>query len=267
MKSAPLVSVIIPCYNAGEMLLDAINSIRHEKFNYSTEIIIINDGSTDPTTISILGQLDKEGYTILHQDNKGPAAARNSGVKAASGEYYMFLDSDNKLRSNYINKGVPLLMAHKDIGVVYGIPEFFGEQTTAKFVPMAFDKIKMLEKNFIDMCVLMRKKVWLEQGELDENRLMIGVEDWEYWIRLGFSNWKFYFLEEICFDYRVRKDSLVESTSSINRTKEIKEYLILKYYDRVFLEFKKLNMRLAYESSNPFRTFLKRIIRKQIGGL
>src|SRR4051812_30462131 len=101
--SEPVVSIIIPCYNSGKYLPEALDSISAYPDKGMYEVIIINDGSTDELTLSLLNNLQQNGeHIVLHQENKGPAAARNAGVKMAKAPYLLFLDSDNKIESNYI---------------------------------------------------------------------------------------------------------------------------------------------------------------------
>ena len=77
----PLISIIIPCYNHGKYLDDALSSIKKSKENYEVEIIIVNDGSTEKETIEILNNLENQGYFVLNQKNGGLGNARNNGIK------------------------------------------------------------------------------------------------------------------------------------------------------------------------------------------
>ncbi|RYY33157.1 MAG: glycosyltransferase family 2 protein, partial [Sphingobacteriaceae bacterium] len=106
------ISVIIPYYNAGNYLPDAINSVRFllDRSDIACEIVIADDGSTDAHSIEILAGLEKEGlFTIVHQSNKGPGAARNTAVRNSTGKYLLFLDSDNKIRPRLVEKGLEIL--------------------------------------------------------------------------------------------------------------------------------------------------------------
>src|SRR5437899_68511 len=97
----PFVSVIIPCFNHGEFLMDAVHSVE-ECARTLYEIIIVNDGSTDPPTVQLLKDLEEKGYNIINQNNQGLAAARNNGIAAATANYILPLDADNKIRPEYI---------------------------------------------------------------------------------------------------------------------------------------------------------------------
>src|ERR1700753_4343673 len=105
------LSIIIPCYNSGCYLYEALESIERSEDIASIryEIIIVDDGSTDEATIKLLNDLNIANCPVLRQQNAGPAAARNTGVKVAKAPYLSFLDSDNHVRPGFINKGINLL--------------------------------------------------------------------------------------------------------------------------------------------------------------
>jgi glycosyltransferase involved in cell wall biosynthesis len=258
------LSVIIPCFNGGAYLMEAIESVQTSVGDIMHEIIIVNDGSTDHETIELLNKINIQNVVIVHQENKGPAAARNTGIKKSKGEFLLFLDSDNKIRENYFTKGLSILTENKEIGVVYGNPHFFGEDVRPRFKPEKFDKFKILKYNYIDMCALMKRAVWIEEGEFDEEASIIGYEDWEYWIRLSNTKWKLYFLDEICFDYRLRSNSLV-MTFEPEKIKRMRDYILLKHFYKIVDTYHILYNLREYESNRPFRTFTKNVLRKVKG--
>src|SRR4051812_30684422 len=116
----PIISIVIPCYNSGQFLPDAIESVRSYNGKHSYEIIIVDDGSTDEATLTLLEGLSVDSCVVLHQPNKGPAAARNTAIRHSKGEYILFLDSDNKIRPEYIDEGIKALENDKKAGVAYG---------------------------------------------------------------------------------------------------------------------------------------------------
>lgn len=120
----PLVSIVIPCYNHGAYIQEAIDSITVDKIAYPIEIIIVDDGSSDNATHAKLEALQTAGYHVIFQKNGGPASARNTGVANAKGQYILPLDADNKISPDYINKAMPLLLK-EDIDIVYARPIFW----------------------------------------------------------------------------------------------------------------------------------------------
>ena len=89
------VSVIIPCYNQGQYIEEAVKSVLAQTYQ-NFEIIIVNDGSTDEFTNKLLSDYDKQKTKVLHTDNQGLASARNNGIKVAKGKYILPLDADER---------------------------------------------------------------------------------------------------------------------------------------------------------------------------
>ncbi len=258
----PIISVIIPCYNSGEFLPEAIESVEkyHDKNAY--EIIIVNDGSIEEYTIELLNKLKEKYYKIIHQENKGPAAARNTGVINSKGKFLLFLDSDNKIRTAYIDKGIEVLSKNKEIGVVYGNPIFFGGNTERHFKTKEFDLKSIVHGNYIDVCTVIRREVWEDVGGFDENRELL-QEDWEFWIRVGKSKWKFFYIDEPLFDYRIRNNSHV--TNSHGKYNQLLKYVYSKHIDLFINNYHSLDSELQYNKSlieRPFRLALKALYNK-----
>ena len=229
------------------------------------EIIVVDDGSTDALTLQVLEQAKTKGCRVFHQTNKGPAAARNMGIAHSTGKYILFLDSDNKIRHDYITRGAAILDANPEIGVAYGKPAFFGDSDEARFIAHAFDPYKILLKNMVDMCAMIRKSMWSALGGLDEERLLIGHEDWEFWIRITGTNWKFFFIDEILFDYRVRKDSLITDATRPEAARKLLDYIHHKHcnlyinaYEKIYGEYSAYK----YDKANPIRSLFKFIYLK-----
>lgn len=124
MNNYPLISLIIPCYNAEQTLEKCLNSVIQQSYK-NLEIIIINDGSTDKTAEICDAYKNKDSRIIVFtQDNSGVSKARNKGIKAATGEYICFVDSDDWVEPNYCYELYNLLITEKaDIAVVEAIYE------------------------------------------------------------------------------------------------------------------------------------------------
>jgi glycosyltransferase involved in cell wall biosynthesis len=205
-----LVSIVIPCFNDGKYLREAVQSAERHPDRNAYEILIVNDGSSDALTLDILGGLESEGHRIINQANRGLSAARNAGIKAARGAYILPLDSDNRIRPDYISEGVRVLKSNPRVGVVYGDSEYFGDKTGINHVPL-FSLGRLIQGNFIDACALYRRTVWEDVGGYDED-MRLGWEDWEFWLRIALKNWGFFHIDGVLFDYRVRGGSLVSTT-------------------------------------------------------
>ena len=116
-EERPLVSVIIPVYNGEDFIREAIENILSQKYP-ALEIIIINDGSTDSTE-AIINKLPAD-IRYFTQDNSGPSAARNKGIRDASGEFITFLDADDLWPENNLNIMVDEMLRNPDMEVIRG---------------------------------------------------------------------------------------------------------------------------------------------------
>ncbi|HEX8531706.1 MAG TPA: glycosyltransferase family A protein [Cytophagales bacterium] len=224
----PLLSVIIPCYNHGAYLRDAIASVEACPDRQACEIIIVNDGSTDAGTLAVLGQLETEGYHVLNQANQGLGAARNNGIRRSRGQYILPLDADNRIRPVYLTEGVRVLEQHPAVGVVYGHVQLFGSRHEMQQVPL-FDLGALSRSNYIDACAVFRRSLWEGVGGYDENMPVMGYEDWDLWLAAATAGYGFYRLEEVAFEYQVRDDSMLRVNNTYDKLKRVYAYLFQKY--------------------------------------
>lgn len=236
----PKLSIIIPCYNMGKYLQETIDSVTSYPNKNDYEIIIVNDGSTDQPTIELLHILEQQGFFVLNQVNMGLGKARNNGIKLAKGEYILPLDSDNRIRHNYISKSIELFENDLSLDIVYGDYYRFEEEDRV-MITRDFNFPLLCYTNFIDACAVFRKTIWQKVNGYDENMPVMGAEDWDFWLRCTLQGAKFYHLNEITFDYRVRKNSMLTETHNkldiiLNYMMEKKELSILKPVKEAYIE-------------------------------
>src|SRR3989344_7713115 len=101
MKTSPVISVIVPCYNYGKYLEQAIESILAQTF-LDYEIVVVDDGSTDQLTKDVLRTIKYFGVRVIRTGNRGLAAARNLAIKQANGEFIVPLDADDKIQPEFL---------------------------------------------------------------------------------------------------------------------------------------------------------------------
>ena len=92
-----MISVIIPCYNSAHHRSETLESVQYQTYR-DFEIILVDDGSTDQTKMIVSNYSHIIKY--IYQDNNGPGAARNNGIRASQGDYFVFLDADDQLLPN-----------------------------------------------------------------------------------------------------------------------------------------------------------------------
>jgi glycosyltransferase involved in cell wall biosynthesis len=219
------ISIVIPCYNHGKFIRETLESLKSLPQDIY-ELIIMNDGSTDEYTIQVLAELTEQGYNILHQPNQGLSKTRNNLIQLAACEYILPLDSDNKIRPEYVTKSIEILDQYQDVSVVYGDRMLFGDVSGYQTIG-PFNLQKLMLYNYIDACAVFRKKAWENVGGYDEE-MKLGVEDWEFWLRLAFKGHTFYYVPEVLFDYRVLGDSMARTTTGAHLGK-IKSYMQAKH--------------------------------------
>jgi glycosyltransferase involved in cell wall biosynthesis len=176
----PLVSVVIPCYNYGRYLGEALESARRQSYP-AVEIIVVDDGSTDDTAKVAAGYRPEVAY--FHQENAGPAAARNVGARKATGIYLVYLDADDVLDPAYVERTVREFESARDprLAFVYTQMTTFGRESTITTFPV-FDVRPLLINNYVHATAALRADV-VRSNPFDE-ALRAGLEDWDFFLRL-----------------------------------------------------------------------------------
>jgi glycosyltransferase involved in cell wall biosynthesis len=122
-----MVSVIIPCYNYGHLITDAIQSITSQAYS-NLEIIVIDDGSTDNTGEVVQALATKDDrIKYFWQNNTGLGATRNHGLKKVQGDFIQFLDADDLIEKKKFEEQLKLFAAHPETDVVYGSVRYFSK--------------------------------------------------------------------------------------------------------------------------------------------
>ena len=220
------VSVIIPCYNQGHYLKDAVNSVLSSTFR-DYEIIIVNDGSTD-SSAKYIDELDYPNLIKIDQPNQGVVKARNNAILRASGPYILPLDADDKISASYIESAVNSLEQDKDLGIVYCDAEFFGDKQGKWNLPK-FSMKCMLRSNMIFVSAFFRKEDWEKVNGYDE-AMESGLEDWEFWISILSLGRKTYRIPAVHFYYRQQMDSRsIKLHANVEQSKRLYAQVYLKH--------------------------------------
>jgi len=172
MTDWPLVTVIIPCYQAAKTIESTLQGIFNQTYN-NIEVIVINDGSTDKTSIILEKYQDR--IKIVTQDNQGASAARNRGFKESKGVFILFCDADVDLRIDMIEKMVNILTANPDKAYCYSSFKF-GIHTFDLF---PFDADRLRKENYISTMSLIRRECFIGFDEKLKR-----YQDWDLWKRM-----------------------------------------------------------------------------------
>jgi len=237
----PKVSVIIPCFNHGDYLDEAVESILAQTF-HDYEIIIVNDGSTDEKTIGKLADYRQPKTRVIHTLNQGLAMARNNGIREARGEYILPLDADDKIAPEYLEKAVKIMDSHAKTGIVYCLADCFGAQHGRWGIP-DYSPQGMLLTNLIFCSSLFRKISWEQTSGYNPN-MRKGWEDWDFWLTLIEQGWEVCRIPEVLFFYRVAPESMVRS---MDRHTKVEMHLqLMRNHPRLFAVQSRLLLEVYY---------------------
>lgn len=204
---APLVSIVVPCFNDGALVGEAVASALAQSFT-DIEVIVVDGGSTDGTTPGIVAAVaGPRVRPLLRQDGRHlPGDNRNFGIEAARGRYVCCLDSDDLLDPTYIEKAL-FLLEWRGYDVAGTSLRMFGADHGSWRVPErpVFDDV--LVGNVTVVCALFRRALWSRIGGFrDSGRGRDHVaEDWDFWFRLAAVGARFRNISaEPLLNYRVR---------------------------------------------------------------
>lgn len=208
----PLVSVIVPTYNRPDMLKVAIQSIQDQVFqNY--EIIVVNDAGQDVSSVVQAFNSRKIVY-LSHEINKGLAATRNTGIRAAKGKYIAYLDDDDIYYPEHIDTLVTFLESNNFKVAYTDANEALQNKIDGKWAvvkknctySLDFDAEAVLVNNFTPvLCVMHQKECFETTGMFDES--LRRHEDWDMWIRMSRS-FPFAHIKRITCEFTTRDDGL-----------------------------------------------------------
>jgi glycosyltransferase involved in cell wall biosynthesis len=215
----PAISVIIPTYNYGRFLSEAVDSVLCQTLG-DLEVIIVDDGSTDNTPDVVRPYLSDNRVRYIRQENRGPSAARNRGIRKAKGEFIALLDADDVWLPSKIEKQLQLIRKSADVGLVYCLAENVDEKgEELPHVPMphmeqATYKDLLYFPLTLPSCVLTRKRIFDEVGLFDET--LTAVEDTNMWIRI-LRHYKSAYVNEILVKIRKHMKSSQTNLANMER--------------------------------------------------
>jgi len=198
-RTSNLVSVVIPCYNHGKFIHGAVDSILNQTYQ-NFEIIIVDDGSTDKRTTSLLNSIKFPNTRVYRKENGGPASARNYGIRKSSGEFILTLDADDKFHPMFVEKGVNILKNSPETGMVTSYLKRVYKSRIVKAELQGGDVSAFLIKNEASASLLFRYECWEGANGYDEN--IPGFEDWDFAIGVTKNGWEVYSIPEYLFFYR-----------------------------------------------------------------
>lgn len=228
-----MISVIVPAYNYGRYLADALESVAAQAIS-EWECIVLDDGSTDDTAAVAQRFVDRDPrFRYIRQENRGLAAARNAAIRASRGAYLQLLDADDRLAPEKLATHKAFLDAHRDVDVVTGPHAYFRTEAPEVLLYSMHGHLKrpILPKvsgnadarrrlahfNIMVACSpLFRREVFDRAGGFNE--ALVAVEDWDFWLRAAMAGCEFRFLpsEPLAF-VRTSPGSMSRSPERMHR--------------------------------------------------
>jgi glycosyltransferase involved in cell wall biosynthesis len=195
--SQPRVAVIIPCFNEGEALLEAARSVVAD--GAADERVVVDDGSTNPQTETILRDLGQRGFRVIRQENGGPSAALMTGVAGTSARFVFRLDADDLLEAGAIDALADALDADPLAAAAWGDLQTFG--LTSFRVPSnpVLDPWHVTFTNQLPSCSLFRRSALLDVGGW---QFRGGIDDWDLWMSLAEKGHSGVYVPRVVYRYR-----------------------------------------------------------------
>ncbi|MDQ7786450.1 MAG: glycosyltransferase [Thermodesulfovibrionales bacterium] len=266
MQESPLISIIIPTYNNFPVVCDAIDCSLNQTYE-NREIIVIDDGSTDHTG-QLLERKYKDRIIYVHQDNKGPGSARNTGIRYASGKYLQFLDADDLLDPDKIRIQIRQLQDIPETALSYcdyvrcdinDITVTYGRKSPVLQNENPFLDIMMKWETEVSIppnCFIFDAAFFKEYGiSFDES--LPANEDWECWMNVFALNPKVVFVDRVLAYYRVRSNSRCSNKLNMRNSyimaidKQIQKHRLNK--EAVHnLNIRKKQLKYLYRDFSPF---------------
>lgn len=217
----------MPSFNADAYIAGAIESVLAQTFK-DHELIIVDDGSNDDTrrVVESYAQGYPQQVIYIHQENKGCAGARNTGVRAAKGEYIAILDADDQWLPERLAEGLKVIEADPRIGLVHAKSMRISNEgkelgvvkrdvkLLSEHDDNMFERIFLRQVNISCPTVLLRKKCFDELGLFDENLSRLGCEDREMWLRVA-QRCRVVYIDQVLAFYRLSNTSMSKASEKM----------------------------------------------------
>ena len=202
--------MIVPTYNYGRFIEETLECLLAQSYG-NWECIVVDDGSTDDTAERVSRFIERDTrFKFLRQENARQAAAKNNGLRNCAGQYIQFLDADDLIEPQKIEKQVEYLEAHPEVDIVYGSMRYFKTETPAERLYWVWGENKpwmpetsgsgkevltaLVRQNIMVInSPLMRKRVVDVVGLFDDR--LPPAEDWDYWLRCAAAGMRFQFAD------------------------------------------------------------------------
>lgn len=243
------ISVVTASYNYQDYIKETIQSVLDQTYN-DWELIIVDDCSTDNSVDVIKSFNDERIKLFINEKNLGLAQTVKRGVEYATGEWIVFLESDDLITPDNIEKKVQIIKKYSDLNLIFNDCEFFGDKNKVKDFSIALKKTRILLKNknyptkmfynfYLSNKIFTFSSVMAKREDLlniSYNPPIDSLLDWWLWVQLAYIG-NFYYIPEKLTKWRLHKNSYIESSNNISLNKIHNEM-----YYRMFKKYKKIKI-------------------------
>jgi hypothetical protein len=214
LRESPLLSVIIPFFNHGGFLMEALGSVWRQTFQ-DFEVIVVDDGSDDPASLDVLKTIEEPRTRVIRQANRGLPAARNAGLHQARGHYLCCLDADDALRPTHFEK-LLLALESRQCDLAHCDLERF-DQAEGFWRGEGFHAEALLRGNAVGNAAIgvVRRDAWERVGGYNES--LAGYQDWDFWLSLAATGCQGAHVPEPLFLYRRHGTSMISRSARRHR--------------------------------------------------
>lgn len=215
MSENPLVSIVLPVFNAAPYLEESLNSIICQTYK-NLEIIVIDDGSTDESQDIIRRYQDNRIRLYIHEDNQGLISTLNEGIERAQGKYIARMDADDVALSRRIEKQVAFLENNPEVGILGTRKQLIGIKQTTVNYPIHDEEIRweLLYRCSISHPTVIIRKELFKDSTLRFDKEYFHAEDYDLWTRL-LRITKAANLPEVLLKYRIHDASVSNQYQSL----------------------------------------------------
>lgn len=209
-RTQPLLSIVIPHFNLGDLVEETVTSALESTLE-DIEILIVDDCSTDPKSIAVIGRLEgmDRRIRVIRKQNSGVAETRNRGASEARGKYIALLDADDTVEPTYYERAVKILNQYNNVGFVGCWNNDFDDNGLIKiWTTFNPEMPRQLVFNTTNCAgIVVRRQAYLDHGQYDKNLRMF-LDDWEGTIALMCAGVRGVMIPQPLFNYRIRPGSL-----------------------------------------------------------
>jgi GT2 family glycosyltransferase len=197
------IAVVVASFNQGLMIREAVSSILAQSLR-PDDLVVVDDGSTDPESLDVLASLETDGVRVLRQSNHGVSSARNAGIGSVTADLVAVLDGDDRFRPGFL-AAMATEFADDDVVAASSWLSMFG---TASGVvrPTGGRVTDFLARNSCPAPAMFRRHLWEQVGGYAED-LREGFEDWDFFLRLLTPGGRVHIVPEPLIEYRTQAGS------------------------------------------------------------